>query len=237
MKKIAYNKTVLQLISELSVINPQVIIKRNDDTGRIDISCANTTRTTIYRLSAPLKAFEFEDDCIAFYNFQDFYKFLDAAGVASLYQDERDPSLLVIDGETGKLRYNISNPDVIKDGPKKVPFENPAAGFTLQAATLVNLTKMVNLVKSENTMLTFDGETVNMKLYNNVHKNSYDTDLSLTNTVDEAFTMTILNEIYKLLPSGYDYSVEVIREGLIRFTLISEADISVEIFTAETEEN
>lgn len=230
--QIRFNKSVLKLISDLCIINPSIIIKKTEE-GQIEISCANSTRTSLFRLSAPVKAFDFEEEKIAFFNFPQFFKYIDMLGEVQLHQDD---ATIQLKGTTGKITYRTADSDVIKDGPKKIPLDNPEASFILTDETIQNLNKIVGSLKVDNTRFTFDGTSVNLHLYSSNYDHSYDTDINLENEVEEGFSMVILNEVYKILPSGYNYQVDVSTSGLIRFSLINEIGLTVEIFTAETEE-
>lgn len=233
MSAVTFNKEVLALIDELTSINSAIKIYKEDN--KIFIKSQNPSESIAYILSSEVTSFDFDGDEIAFYNYSDFYKWISALNVTEISQT-KDGMLQLGNGKQ-KGQYQSSDVDVVRGGRFDIEFEDPDATFNLSTEDIKELNKLRSLVAKENNLkFTFDNRTASVEIYNNDTANTVETELGLTNSVDEPFSIRLSDEFLAAIPQKYSYRVDVKREGIARFSMNNDFGVDVEIFIAEVEE-
>jgi hypothetical protein len=227
MKELKYDNVTLKLISDLSKIcktkennYPIKIVK--DESG-IHIKAGNAGRSVVFTLDAPSSCFDFEGSELCFYDYNDFYNYATLFDSAVINQgtigDGRNEveALIITEGKR-KISYPLSDAEVIKGSLKNVKWATPAAKFVFTSDKLALLSKALKFLSSKENKITFDfsGSEVTITASTELNKNSYQDIIELDSEVDEAFSITISDEVIKYLIS-IDYRVEVQAEGFIRF--------------------
>lgn len=246
MKSVSYDRNVLKTIAELSRIvktkegnSPIKIVK--DDEG-IHIKAANGPKTIVFTLDAPSVALDFEGNDLCFYNYEEFYSYFSTFENASIAQgiiNEEEPTeteAIVMTQGRRKVFYPVSDAEVIKGSLKKIGWDAPNAVFTLTTNNLIQLKKIVGLLgsKSNNITFTFSGSEVTVVAKTNQNDNSFEDVYDLQEAVEEDFSVTISDEVFKYL-SNIDYRVEVDSTGVLRF-FFEVDDVSASILVTAIEE-
>lgn len=233
-KPVSFNKEVLALIDELASINSAIKIYKEDN--KIFIKSQNPSESIAYILSAEVSSFDFDGDEIAFYNYSDFYKWVSALNVTEINQ--RADGMLQLGNGRQKGQYQSSDVDVVRGGRFEIEFEDPDATFNLSSENIKELQKLRSLVAKDNNnlKLTFSGKMAQVEIYNNDTANNVETDIELTTTVEDDFSIRLADEFLSALPGKYSYRVDVKRDGIARFSMNNDFGVDVEIFIAEVEE-
>ena len=234
VKSVTFNKEVLALIDELTSINSAIKIYKEDN--RIFIKSQNPSESIAYILSTEVSSFDFDGDEIAFYNYSDFYKWVSALNVTEIKQTS--DGMLQLGNGRQKGQYQSSDVDVIRGGRFDIEFEDPDATFNLSSDDIKELIKLRSLVAKDNNNLkfTFDNRTAAVEIYNDDTANKVESDIALTSSVEEPFTLRLSDEFLGTIPGKYSYRVDIKREGIARLSMNNDFGVDVEIFIAEVEE-
>jgi hypothetical protein len=228
-KNIVFNSEIFNLIKDLSSINNSIIFEKND--GKVLITRSDSEKTIVYRLETPMEYFDFNKDEIAFYNYNEFYQFLTVFRSPTMLLEGN--KIILSEGES-KFNYIIQNPEAITSPrPKKPNFNDPDVEFVLDANTLDEISKMNALIKAKHAKIFGNGETINIRLFNNLHDNSFDKKISVKNLTnfDNEFDFNIFTDIFTKIPLKRDYKVSIKKEGFVKMSLVDE-NISLDIYTA-----
>lgn len=248
MKTVAYDKNALKVIAELSKIvrtkdgnTPIKIVK--DDEG-IHVKAANSPKTILFTVDAPTSAFNFEGDKICFYNYGEFYDYFSLFEAPVISQDlfnegESDTyEAVILTQGNRKINYPLSDDEVIKGAIKRVSWEDPDTYFDFSGEQLGHIKKVIGLLgdKNNNITFTFDGDNVAVKAKTNLNNNSFEDSYAISDPVEESFSVTISDEVFKYL-LNVNYRVEVKKDGLLRFFFESNNVVASILVTAIDEEN
>ena len=233
MSVVTFNKEVLALIDELTSINTAIKIYKEDN--KIFIRSQNPSESIAYILATEVSSFDFDGEEIAFYNYSDFYKWISALNVTEISQTQ--DGMLQLGNGKQKGQYQSSDVDVVRGGRFVIEFEDPDATFNLSTEDIKELNKLRSLIgKDNNLKFTFDNRTATVEIYSTGTANTVETELGLTNSVDEPFSIRLSDEFLASIPQKYSYRVDVKREGIARFSMNNDFGVDVEIFIAEVEE-
>lgn len=225
---VEYNKDSLSLINELCSINESIVILKTD--GQLTIQRSNNAKSIAYRLILPDTSFNIDGDSVGFYKFPEFYQLISCFNNPNILQ--ATDNKLIIEKDKSKINYLLSDVETLSKGPKKINFGESDAKFVLNTAELKELKKMVGLLTAKNIRLDVSGNSIDVTLYNNNHDNSFNRVYDCEST--ETFEYSISSDILTIIPEG-DYTIELVKSGIVRFTLIRE-NVSLEIFTASLNE-
>jgi len=229
---IEFKKEFVDLINELTCINPSVAIMREDD--RIFVSQSDKFQTLPYILSAPYNYFDISDT-IAFYKFADFHRYFSSVKDPALQLKENSNSI-VISGKVAKtkINYRLSSEDGVSNGPREVLFGDGDALFTLTKDDLDEIVKINNLVKGDKAKIRCVGDKVNIRFYKNGSDNDFEKefDCERTSENEEDFEFEILANRFENIPNKRDYAVYLSRESFIKISLIHE-DIELNIYSGD----
>lgn len=234
VKSVTFNKEVLALIDELTSINSAIKIYKEDN--KIFIKSQNPSESIAYILSTEVTSFDFDGDEIAFYNYSDFYKWISALNVTEIKQSS--DGMLQLGNGRQKGQYQSSDVDVIRGGRFDIEFEDPDVTFNLSSDDIKELIKLRSLVAKDNNNMkfTFDNRTAAVEIYNDETANKVESDIALTSSVEEPFSIRLSDEFLGTIPGKYSYRVDVKREGIARLSMNNDFGVDVEIYIAEVEE-
>jgi hypothetical protein len=226
---IVFNSEIFTLIKDLSAINNSIIFEKNE--GKVLVTRSDSEKTIVYRLETPAEYFDFNKDEIAFYNYNEFYQFLTVfRGPTMVLEGNK---IVLSEGES-KFNYIIQNPEAITSPrPKKPNFNSPDIEFDLDANTLDEISKMNALIKAKHAKIFGNGEIVNIRLFNNMHDNSFDKKIPVKNltNINEDFEFNIFTDIFTKIPLKRDYKVSIKKEGFVKMSLVDQ-NVSLDIYTA-----
>ena len=160
-KPIQYKRELFNFINDLTAIAPSIGFEVEED--HVVVRKCDKNRTIPYILEAPKSYFDIEDD-IAFYNFSNFYSFVDRLKEPTISIDyETDRIQLNTPGT--KVGYLLSDLEGIVNGPDEVDFGDTDVTFKLSHDDLTEIVKMNNLIKGEKASLLCNGGDVTITIY------------------------------------------------------------------------
>lgn len=231
--QINYSPIALQVISELTPISNKVLWQRTDDKQSIEVKNANEVKSICYYFKAPNDCFDFAGEKCAFHQYSDFYNLFSALENPTISQN--DYQVEIASGKA-KINYRLSNPEVVKAPFNVISFADPDASFNLTAEILKKLRILsgANNIDAERIRFTFEDGKVTVMLFSTKYENTY-TDEIDAETDGEHFVITMDIKDFSKIPMA-DYKVEVMSAGLMKFSMIREDNIVVEIYLADLEE-
>ncbi len=233
MKAIEYKNELFDLVKDLTSINNQIIFEKSDD--KVVICRADAESTIAYKLVAPKDCFAFDEEQVAFYNYMEFYQYFHAINAPEISIDG-DIKMYIKSG-SAKVEYLLSNPESIQPGPKTIKFKDPDIKFKLSSADHDELMKMINLIKPKKAQITSDNKTVKVKLFNNLHDNTFEKTFTaevLSKNEDE-IDFVIFSETFENIPLKNDYDIEIKKEGFINISLIN-PNMTLNIYTGKVKQ-
>lgn len=228
--KVPYKSETIDLLNELSSkISSSLILTKDND--RLKVNRTNPAETISFFFSSPVDDFNFNDEELAFYNFPEFYQLF------SVFTDpiiKQNNDLLIISKDKAKIKYKISDPEVIAEGPKGFNIKaDLSCKFKLTVEDLRNLRKMIGLVSAEKaTIIRNSDSELSIILGNETHENSYEKTFEVES--NDEFDFDIPSELFSVIPDG-NYSIELYSEGIVVLNLITENEVSLQILTTELE--
>jgi hypothetical protein len=228
MTTVNFDKNALKVIADLSKIvktkdgnTPIKIVK--DDEG-IHVKSSNGSKTIIFTVDAPSHAFDFVGNDICFYNYGEFYDYFSTLEHPTITQTSNgedefsEPDTIVLSQGRKKISYPLSDSEVIRGALKNVKWTDPDATFKFTSDGLANMKKILSLLgdKNNNITYTFKDSSVSVLAKTTINNNSFEDEYDLITPVEEEFSVTISDEVFKYL-LNVDYQVEVNSAGVLRF--------------------
>jgi hypothetical protein len=229
MNAVAYKSELFDVLKDLTAINNQVIFEKQDD--KVMIRRSDAESTIAYQLLAPKEYFAFDEEKLAFYNYMEFYQYFRAINTPEIFIDG---AKIFIKSGSAKVDYILSNPESIQAGPKSINFKSPDIKFCLSSADHDELMKMINLIKPKKAQITSNGENVKVKLFNNLHDNTFEKTFDIENVSKnkDEIDFVIFSETFENIPLKRDYTIEIKKEGFIKISLVDE-NLSLDIYTGK----
>jgi hypothetical protein len=231
-KDLSYKIETISLLNQLaSSISNSIIIKKNEEENGLIINRTNPSETVSFFFNVPSTDFDFDGNEISFYNFPEFFQLL------SVFKDPKitqDNNKLVISKNSSKIKYVLSDSEIISEGPKgfKIDIE-PNTIFELTDAELKDFGKMIGLVGAERANLKVDDNKLTVTLGNETHENTFEKVFSVINSDGESVGFNIPAEIFTIVPNG-NYKISIWKDGIVIFEL-KHPNVSLKIMTAELE--
>ena len=227
--EVSYKEEFLDLIYDLRAIENGVIFEKDDDEENILVKRIDAEKNMAYSLKAPLSYFDFSEDRIAFYDYEEFYQFF--KGLMKSPDIKLDNTKIVMEKDNSRMDYMLSDPDSVRAGPKNIKFEGAQVAFKLTAKDLERLTKTVTSIKPKRAKISWDGKEVSIVVFSNQHHNVYEIkcDGKPIDGFDESFEFMVFFDVFIKLPSRRDYNVYLKTDGWSRYSLIHE-EIDLDIY-------
>lgn len=232
--KITYKKELFDFINELTVINNSIGFERDGD--KVVVRKADKNRTLPYIVSVPHTYFDI-DRTIAFYKYDNFYKFLTSIKNAELELD--DPNIII--SKSGKtpinIAYRLSEEEGIINGPVgKIDYDAWSAQFVLSSEDLEEIVKINRFVKGTHARIECSDEAVKINIYSSGNDNSFDKSFTCERVGDSDtdFSFVINANRFEYLPSKRDYTVYISSEKFVRFSLIHD-EIEFDMYSGDME--
>ena len=231
--QINYSPVALQVISELTPISNKVLWQRSDDKQFVEVKNADDSKSVCYYFKAPNSCFDFAGEKCAFHQYSDFYNLFNNLENPTISQD--DYQVEIASGKA-KINYRLANPEVIKAPFNQISFTNADASFKLSSDNLKRLRGLsgLNNIDADRISFEFDDGKVVTKLFSTRHENTFMDEIE-AQTNDEKFSIRIDTKAFAKIPQA-DYKVEVMSAGLMKFSMVREDDIVVELYLADIEE-
>jgi hypothetical protein len=212
MNQIMFNDDYFKLLKNLSPINPSVIFEKDGD--KLVVKRATDSKSTGYKIVAPLDHFTFEPNRLAIKDFSNFYQSIGAFGVSTLYHEANK---IIIKNKTNKINYVLSSPEALTKSPVDVGIKDPSVFMNLSQADIAEICKANSLIKARFAGIYFDGKDVTIKLFNNNHQNSVDKVFTPTSIVPGtiAFDFPIYSGLFTHIPSDQDYAFAIKKTGSV----------------------
>jgi len=225
-----FKKDFLNLVNDLTTINPSIIFEKNDSKSVI-VKRTDPAVTVAYVLSATSDSFDFGDEALAIYNYPEFHQLLNVFDEPSMVVDENK---ILICSKKSKVKYLVSDVESIQKGPKEITFPQEFVTLKLDKDILRNVKKMIGLIKAEKVSFKIDNDNVTIRCFNDSHSNSWEDEFKLEKSIEKRFNITISSKVFTLIPD-YDYSLNIASDGIVRFVYNTE-NVNLEVFVASLNE-
>lgn len=240
-----YNKELIELISDLSTIQTQLIFESSADNSEFSIRANDKDVSTCFILNAPKSYFDFPGSKIAFYDYSKFKKYFN-----KFDKPAKDPAMsntpqldiettaqgagymLKVSSSIDSRCFNnkLGDPTVVAQPQfNKIVFPSVDAELTLSAADVADLQSMVNTVSADNIQFSCEGSTCRVTLRNNFSGDTYSSEYPLVNTIQVPFEINTPKTGIMALPSD-SYQVKFCSRGLIELNQLREDDIKLTIY-------
>lgn len=212
-------KSYLALLSDLSSIQPSVLIRKDGD-QLLTMQCSNE-QTIFYTLRVPNDFFSFESKQVGFHTYSEFYSIFKAFEKAEVTQPN-DTTLVVGEGRS-KIKYGLTPENAIRgkfskmDTPEfEVNVDMPQELLQLirSRSSLIS-SKFINFRTDQGklTLKTFDPNNPSNEWTHVIEDSEIDSDVDL----DVNFPI----EMFNTCPKG-SYTMSISSQGLTRFVFNSE---------------
>lgn len=239
-----YNKDFIELLSELSAIQTQLIFEETEN-NLFNVRANNSDTTVCYKLIAPKSYFDFPGSKIGFFDFSKFCKYFNIFDKVT--KDPATSNTPKLDIETNAAGNGVAlhisssidsrsfvnrlgDPDVIAKpqfGDVGVPSVD--AELSLSAADIIDLKSMIGIVSADNVKFEFHDNVCTTVLSNTFSGDTYSSEYTLAYSVKAPFEFTVPKSGIMPIPSSA-YHLEICSRGLIKFTQLREDEIKLAIY-------
>lgn len=234
--EVKHSPAFIEAISELTAVNKTVVIEKNDDDTEVKILGRDADKSTAYVLKAPIDYFNFDQDSICMYNYQEFFSLYSVLENAEL---ELDDSNIIISEDKTEINFRLTDEDDINKGDNfsGVNFSDPDVELEMDSTFITKIKSLISASKIDANFITFmangDG-TLTYRLKHSRLPNTFEQTLDVTDNSEEDFKITVTRESFSKIPTA-DYTVGLKEEGLIEFKQKREDEISLKLYVADTE--
>ena len=233
-KNIEYKKELFDFVNSLREINNAIAFEIVDD--RVVVNQGDKFETMAYELSVPKEYFDI-DETVAFYKYDNFYRFLNTIKDAklSIQHNEDELDKMIISGDGVRINYILSEEDGIIGGMDELDFDHGDVRFSLTKEDIEEITKINNLIKGDKAHIHCKGNKIKVTIYSDSNKNSFDkvfTGERLTDYEDE-IEFDIFSNRFHYIPA-MDYTVDICNEGFVAISLIHD-DIVFDLYSGDVE--
>ena len=233
-KSIQYKQELFDLINDLCSISPSIGFENID--GRVTIRKCDDERTIPYTLSAPMEYFDISelDEPIGFYNYPNFYSFLDMMKDPKIRLDGINQLYLTGDGV--RINYILSDAESIINGPSSSDFADEDYEVTLSSDDIAEIVKMNGLIKAERAIVKCTDEGFFLKFYTDETEHSFVRQFECQRLSDyeEPIQFEIRANRFSYLPAKRDYKILIKKEGYMLFQLLHD-ELKLDIFSGRFE--
>lgn len=234
---INYSKTFLSTLKDLSRLSSKVVINKAD--GSLKVCQITEDKSINYVVTAPETHFEFPSSELAFFNFPDFYAFMELFVNPSL---EISNNKIIISDGTSKTEYISSNVLSCSVGTD-VKWNNPSVRFELSQKELETLVRASGLLISSDNVkkarIHGNGENCTIELVNvniNPKQKGYDKTFSREFKVTQLsencgeYDFIINRNLFTDSPKK-NYVFEINQKGFVRASY-KEDEVEVKIYAS-----
>lgn len=228
-QKLTYKRELFDFVNELTAINNSIAFERVGD--KVIVRKADKHRTLPYIISVPASYLDIKET-LAFYKFDDFYKFLKSMKNADLTID--NPNIVISSGRRS-MDYRLSLPEGIINGPKTVEFSDWDVIFTLSAEELQHIRTINGNVKGNKALISVSDDIVTIDLYSSGQDNTGKTEIECERVSDNTddFSFIINANRFEYLPTKRDYVVRLSSQNFVNFSLIND-EIDFDMYSGES---
>lgn len=238
-----YNKDLINLISQLSNIQQQLVMEKN---GEVFNMRANDDKLNVcFTLTAPLAYFDFPGEKIGFFNFSTFKKYFDIFDKPSKdpaisntpkldieLNESGEPYILNISSSIDARHFvnKLGMPEVLsKPQFNQINMPTPDAELYFSESDVNDLNSMVSLIKADTIQFHFEGKTCTANLTSMFSGDTYSAQYDLKSDVEIPFDFVVPIRGINTLPSAA-YNIQVAKRGLMKFEQLREDDIKLNIY-------
>jgi len=238
---VSYKPEFFDYVSQLAKINKVIIMRRDGDKVKIEMSDAD--RQMSYCFNAPAEYFAI-DGKIAFMDFNDFYEFYRFFDNPVI--DVREGEIVVGDANS-KITYIPANVALAEQKYKRPVIATipPDYQLSIPADSVATIKSSIRLIRNSNPVAArfntdLSSNTVTIKVFNlmanaesKVHSHTYDTRFAMNNVggMVEDKSIEIFADFFNKIPSNKDYEITV-AAGLVKLKMLTDDGVNLEIFTA-----
>ena len=197
MHEITYHKDILDIIYKFtSTMNKEVLFVKEGE----NVVIRQRTEVGIYHVfTTKLENFNFAGDELAFYDFVNFYEFLEMLKSPQLFQAENK---IVLQQGSTKINYLISDRDAIAKSQftKNAVFGDSSVGFTFDEKDLNNIRNLIKKMNIDNVRFTFKDNKCNLTLFKAGYDNSSEIVIDLPVPFEGPLELEIKSYLFKNEP-------------------------------------
>lgn len=229
-EEVKFKSEFLDIVKDLSSINNEILIEKNDD--EVFIIRQDAGASIRYMLNAPLDYFNFPNETVAIYNYAEFYKFYKCIQDPKIFMSE---DMMSITDDSATIDYKLSDPNTLsKNGKcKPIKFPNPDIIFKLSKQDLDTITKMVTSFSAKHAKIYGDEHEFYIKIIANDNQNSFIKKFDFENNsdFDGEFNFVIFADTFRSIPQKKNYEVSIVNKGYVKFHVENENDIDLDLIT------
>lgn len=238
MSKIEYKEELFNIVKDLSLINNSIIFIKSEDKSKVLVKRRDIEQSIAYILEVPVSYFNFETEDVSFYNYNEFYQYINAFDNPEIKMDNNK---IYIYENNSKVNYILSDKESLaKEGIlNNIKFENSVVKFNLSSSELDEIVKMSSLIRAKKAKIIVEGNTITVRVYSNQHENSFEKIFTKAELLDknnnpivfsESIEFIIFSDIFNKIPQKKNYTVEIKKEGFIKIKLVDE-NINLSVYT------
>lgn len=247
-----YQNSFIELMSELSKINPQLVFKKKEDNADVlSIKAISNDKSIIYFLEAPKDYFAFESNSFSVIDFNRLVSYYNVFNNPNKDTNLNEIPLMSIEYNNdeceeaialhiksslrnAKMTHRLANEDVItKPNFNKVNFPSNDSIVNLTEEQLKTINARLKLIGADRMKYAFSGNTLTLTLFTTKTGDIYAEDYTLENPVSEDFELVTPATGFTLLPIG-NYKINVSKAGLMEFNLVRQDDIDLKLYIAKS---
>lgn len=217
MKQITYKNNALKIAKNLSTISkikrdsseytPVLFIKDNDG---VHIRAQNNSSTIIYNIDFN-DTLDIPVEKLCFYDYLEFYKYLDSLDEPELFYTDDD--CILIKKDRKKIKYPVADEETIRNQSKKLKKIESTTSFKLSSETLSGMKKIVGLLGKDDVKINFNihDSVVDVTVKTDISEVNYEDQFELEKPVEESFQLNVTYEAIKFL-LNVDHVIEISQE-------------------------
>jgi len=90
---------------------------------------------------------------------------------------------------------------------------------------------MINLIKPKKAQITTKGNKATIKIFNNLHDNTFEKTFKVDNITDKEIDFVIFSDTFDQFPMKRNYVFEIKENGFVKISLVDE-NMSLDVYTA-----
>ena len=237
-----YEMSFIDVLSSISNINDEVIIKKSEDKKFINIKGNDDKTHILYTIDAPVKYFNFKGDEMGIISFKKMNQYLntyitkESQPFIKTSQDiDGQPEYIYINSSTiqSKITHKLGFIDVMrKPCFKSISPGNKDTAIKLSIGQIQQLKKMTNLIEASDIKFIVNGDICNIALSNPKRYDNFEQSYPNEVEAQTPFKITVLPTGIELMPVA-NYEVNIDKEGLVHFHQIREDEMDINFYLME----
>lgn len=220
-QEIVYKSDFIELLNDISRIVPKIIIEKMQE--KIVVYSKNDDQTVIVNLEVSPDYFDLPIDHVAFYNFQEFYKFYKCFVDPKFYVDD---TTIYITDSTSTIEYKLTDRNTIPTANygKRFTRNNPDVRLLISKMDIDNIAKISSSLNAKFIKFYGSKDELYIKIITNEVDNTYNKRLDMENVsgFTEDFNFDIYVDVFKQISTKKNYKVELFESKFVTVEYLNE---------------